>query len=231
MAKVQPGPLTGRVSGSIGATVFSHNRYGAYIRARSVPTISTTTYALNAKARLSAKTAEFRDLTPAQRLSWQEWANQNPIVGPLGDTQILTGHAAYVALNVRLDLLPTPTTIDVPPIVPAPAALTTLSLTGDIGAGSVTAVYTPTPVGAALHVYLQAALVNSASINYIRNYLRLVAVSAANQASPYDIESVLAARLGTITVGQILHVQASVLDGATGLLSPPLRAKVTITTT
>ena len=54
MAKVILGPTIGMASGSVGAAVFSHNRYGTYIRRRATPTVSQTEAALAAKALMTS---------------------------------------------------------------------------------------------------------------------------------------------------------------------------------
>lgn len=231
MAKMQNSALVGALSGAMGSTVFSRNKGGAYLRARSVPVTSTTEFALEAKARMSAKTAAFRLLTTAQRLSWEEWAASHTVTDRLGMQIQLSGHQAFVSSNIRADLLPTPGTVTTPPVAPAPGALTTLTATYDIGAGDFEIVFTPTPIGTANHLYVQAAVVGSAAINYVSNLLKLVTVTAANQATDLDLQTLIEARFGPLVVGQYVHIWASILSATTGLLSPPLRTSGIVVST
>jgi hypothetical protein len=230
MAKIRLGGMAAQASGSMGGIVYSRNRYGAYIRARSVPTKSMTEFALAAKARMSTISAGFQSLTGAQKAAWQEWALVNVKADVFGEKQPLTAAAAYNGINVRRMLM-AQVPLLVPSLLPAPNALKTLSLTGDIGAGSVTAVYTATPVGANDVLWLKACVVDSAGIAYVQNYLKFIGISAFAQASPYDFQSQLEARFGTLQVGQILHVEIAVCSGDSGLLSQPLSAKVVLTST
>lgn len=230
MAKFTPGPTIGSISGSIGGTTYSRNRYGAYIRTRAIPITSTTSYALDAKARMTTASQAWQALTDAQRLAWQMWAAANPITDSLGQSQALSGQAAYVGISCRLQNSGD-TVLDVPPIAPAPAPLATITLTGDIGIGTSTLAFTDTPLGAGLKLWFQAAVTNSQGIYFVKPLTRLVSISAAALASPYDYEADVNARLGTLTVGQKITVFASVLDSATGLLSAPLTASVAITST
>lgn len=230
MAKFLPGPSVGAVSGSIGGTVFSRNRYGAYTRNRAMVTRQTSNAAMNAKARLANISAAWRDETAATKLAWQTWALNNPITDALGQKQTLTGHAAYVGLNTRLHLAGQ-TLLTVPPIVAAPAPLTALTATWDIGAGDFELVFTPTPIGAAERLWISAAVVNSAGINYVENLMKFIKVSAAAQATDYDISADLALRFGTLTVGQKCVVDVCVLDEDTGLISTPMRVSGTIVST
>lgn len=230
MAKMKPGPLVGSVSGSIGGQVFSHNRYGPYIRTRSIPVTVESVAALAAKARLTECSQAYASLTDAQRNAWKNWAQANPVVDALGEKQELDGHAAYVQINTRM-LIAGVAKLSTPPTSAAPAPLATLAATFDIGAGSTELTFTATPLGATKSLWLVGAQVSNPAINYVKNLQRFIFCSAANLASPYDYQTVVEARLGTLVVGKKLVLFGSVLDRATGLLSSPLRVEGTIVTT
>lgn len=78
--------------GSIGGQVFSRNRFGAYIRARTTP-INPNTYRQANRRELvglySQKWAD--DLTDAQRASWAVYAAGTTWTNKLGQTVQLTG--------------------------------------------------------------------------------------------------------------------------------------------
>lgn len=229
MAKFSPGPLAGAVSGSQGGVTFSHNKGGPYFRSRAIPTNPASSFQLNARARLAAFSQAWQGLTDAQRQAWVEWARQNPIVNALGHAVLMSGQQAYIKLNTRIALA-AGTAIVVPPITAAPPAFASAVQDGDIGLGDVDLTFAAALVSGN-QVWLQGAIVNSAGKRYVENLYRFVAVSPVDQTSPWDDESVLAARLGTLTVGQTMHVKASQFDPATGLLSPPLVSSVVISTT
>lgn len=228
MAKMKPGPLVGSVSGSIGGQVFSHNRYGPYIRTRSIPVKVTTSYALQAKARLAECSMAWAGLTDAQRQAWRSWAQANPVTDSLGEKQELTGHAAYVSLNARL-LNAGVTKISTPPVSAAPAALTTFTATFDIGSGTTVLTTAPTPLGANNSLWLVGCQVSNPGINYVTNMNRLIVVSAANLATGYDWQAAFESRIGALVVGQKVVLFGSILDRTTGLLSAPQRTEGTIT--
>jgi len=230
MAKILYSAIVAAGSGKVGGNVLSRNRYGAYVRTWVKPVLSTTTYALAAKARLSAATQAYQGLTQAQKNAWAAWAQGNPVQGSLGMPQVLTGHAAYVGLHCRA-LLAAETPLADPPITTGPEALTTLTMTGDIGAGAFGLVYTPTPLQATEELWIRSCVVSSTGIFYVENLLKHIEESAAAQASPYDFQTALVARIGTIQVGQTCHAQAAVFDTATMLLSAPMRTSVVLTTT
>ena len=228
--KFMPGPFIGNASGSIGGNVFSRNRYGAYTRVRAIPVTSTTDAALNAKARFATASQAWQALTDVQRLAWKEWALDNPIIDALGQQQELAGNAAYVQLNARLAAVGG-AVIAVPPTIAPPTGLPTLVQQADIGAGDTDLAYTATPLAANQALYIQAAVVDSAGISYVQNKLRFIGVSAAAQASPFDHQSLVETRFGTLIVGQTLHVQVSVVDTVTGLLSGKLATRTVVVTT
>ena len=134
MAKFTPGPAVAAVSGSVGGTVFSRNRYGAYMRFRAIPVKSTTADALAAKSRMATYSAAWSALTAAQRLAWNAYAQTHPQPDALGFPQILTGHVLYVGLNTRLAHA-SQSAIDIPPLQNNPVGLVTLSATWDLGLG------------------------------------------------------------------------------------------------
>lgn len=225
-----PGPTIAAASGSIGGTVYSHNRYGAYTRNRAIPTNPNTVAQQNARSRLSTHSAGWQTLTASQQLSWKAWANNNPVTNALGAQQVLSGQAAYVQINTRLSQA-TDTAIAIPPLTPAPTSLVTLSGTWDIGLGTFELTFTATPLGADDRLWVRAAVVNSAGISYVKNLLRVVVISAKAQATAYDTQTFIEAVFGGLQVGQVVHIWAAVFDSATGLLSVPLSTSGTVVST
>lgn len=230
MAKFRPGPTIGEISGSIGCVTYSHNRYGAYIRERVIPVNPSSPNQQKVRGYLATASSNWRALTAAMRLTWRNWAATHTIIDKIGAAQNLSPNAAYVQLASRLLLfgsaLPTAA-----PIVDAPTGLSSLVLEADIGAGDFDVTYTATPLGAGNALYIRAAVLNSASIQFDKNRLKFVGFSAAAQASPFDVKTLIENVFGTLQVGQIVVVQVAVMSTTTGLLSLPLRAQATVTTT
>lgn len=230
MAKFIPGPTVSEVRGKVGGVVYTRNRYGAIMRTFVKPTVSTTEYATNAKARLSAATQAWQGLSASEKLSWGEYAAGNPVMGALGEQQILTGHVAYVGIRTRMALAGVALLTD-PPVGTPPMPLTSLTLTADIGIGDVEVAFTATPLGATEQLWLKACAVSSSGINYVENLFRYIGTTPGAQASPWVFSALLEARIGTLQVGMTVHVQCAVFDNATGLLSAPLRDKAVVVST
>jgi hypothetical protein len=230
MAKFTPGPMVSAISGSQGGTTFSRNPYGAYTRTRAIPTVSTTQAATNAKARFTTASQAWNGLTAAQRLSWEGWAAQNPVVDALGQQQQLKGNAAYIRINALLDYAGE-SPLSAPPITDPPTALTDLSQTLDIGAGTFLITFAATPLAADDVLVSRVAVVDSGGITYVQNYMRLVDFSAKAQATGLDIQTEIEAVFGTLVVGQFVHLECFVLDTATGLRSRPRKTSGVVVST
>lgn len=230
MALITAGSLVGQISGRVGAVVYSHNRGGPYVRNGTIPITSTTAEALAAKARLGGFATDWKGLTAGQRLAWQDWAAENPYINRLGQARPITGIAAYISLNTRLAAAGL-TPIDDPPITATPAPLSSLSIVVDIGSVGTSATFTPTPIGSDNHLWLEAAVTNSPAVRNVAAYKRFIGVSTADEATGYDFETQLVNRLGALVAGQYVTLFARVIDGTSGLYSPPLRAEATVVDT
>jgi hypothetical protein len=102
-------PILGNLSGSIASDCFSHNRYGAYVRNRTVPTDPSTSPQVVARASFSTFSSLWRGITESARQAWQNYASSTPKTNPFGDTVFLAGNAWFVAYNTlrtRLGLTP-----------------------------------------------------------------------------------------------------------------------------
>jgi len=230
MALFTPGPLAAAVSGSVGGTTFSHNRGGAYTRARKIPVNRKSPKQLAMRAYISSLASTWSLIPLDDRLSWQTWAQTHPVTNALGNAITLTALQAYIQLNARLAWAGLDT-ITHPPLIDPPTPLETFSITADVGAGAVSAVYTPTPLGADLSCVWDAALVESPAIHNVNNLYKRLTIGPEEGESPYDIESRVLEVFGTLNVGWTLHVRARIINRTTGLWSAPLSARALVIST
>lgn len=87
-------------SGSAGATVYSRNRYGAYIRARSVPVNPNTDRQVSVRNVLRSLAIAWENtLTQQQRDEWTTYAANVSWQNRLGQVVTLTGLNHYVRSN------------------------------------------------------------------------------------------------------------------------------------
>lgn len=88
-----------QLSGSVGGVVASHNKGGAYLRGRSVPTNPNSDRQQSVRTAFSIASIGWRALTDAQRAAWEAYAVATPVVNRLGETIILSGFNSYVSTN------------------------------------------------------------------------------------------------------------------------------------
>lgn len=100
-------------SGSSGGIVYSRNRFGAYIRPRSVPVNPNTARQITNRLFFTqAVTAWVQTLTAVERESWNIYAQNIQWTNPLGDPTNLSGQQHFIRssvgrLNAGLAILPT----------------------------------------------------------------------------------------------------------------------------
>lgn len=208
--KYSPGLGFGQLSGSLGSTTASHNRYGAYLRSRTIPVNPNTTLQQQQRDDLSQLTTHWRLLTSNQRNDWKTLGGQMTRTDSLGVTYNLTGIQAYISVNRYRILFGLGIVDDAPAMGGVPSLLTlglTASNTGVLQTLSVT--YTPTPLGANNRLMVAATPDVSAGRSFFsRGEYRTVLYSAADAASPLDILAAWQSKFGTLTVGERISVRA-----------------------
>jgi hypothetical protein len=200
------------------------------MRNRVKPTVATSADAMAAKNRFAVASQAYQALTAAQKLAWTNWAQSNPIVDRLGMKQVLAANAAYIQLNTLLAQAGD-SAISLPPLETAPEPLTSCSVVMDIGVGGCSITFAATPLDADDRLIVRACVVQSAGIQYIADRLRITEISAKAQATGLDPQTAIETKFGSLQVGDIVHLQLSVMDSATGLQSTPLRCSVAVTST
>lgn len=126
--KYVPSALIGRLSRSAGATTASHNRFGAYLRNRVMPTNPATAAQMAIRTNLTTLSQTWRTLTGAQRAGWASLGAMIIRTDSLGQTYDLTGFQAYLLVNRNLLTYGGTTVSDAPAYSP-PAAITSATLT------------------------------------------------------------------------------------------------------
>jgi hypothetical protein len=218
MALVKFGPAVANASGSIGGTVFSHNRGGSYIRTRVVPVKVENMFTMAARDAMATVSRLWAGLTADQREAWREYSTAVPSINRLGESKTLGGHVAFNKINARL-IQQGAATLDLPPVLGPPDPLSTLSVDVDVSDGTADVTFAPTPLPANTALWLWCAPVPSAGVNYVANRWRLVYKSAAAAATGMDIQGNLNDRFGSIQAGQVLYFRGQTISTVTGLVS------------
>jgi len=94
-------PVIASGSGSIAGMTLSRNRGGMYIRSRAIPTNPNTTYQQAVRNIVADLSNRWRQtLTAAQRIAWNTYADNVPLINPLGDPHNVSGLNMYIRSNV-----------------------------------------------------------------------------------------------------------------------------------
>lgn len=114
----------------------SHNKGGAYLRGKTIPTNPRSSYQVATRTRLADLMARWRStLTGPQRAGWDTYAKNVSTVDALGNTISLSGPNWYVGANT-LRLQASLAAVDAPPTVFALADLSPLTGTTYASAGT-----------------------------------------------------------------------------------------------
>lgn len=208
-------------SGSTGGTVYSHNRFGAYIRARSVPVNPNTDRQVASRNRMRALSIAWQNLlTQVQRDAWEVYAANVTWKNALGDSVHLTGLNHYVRSNAAV-LAAGLTRVDAAPTVFTIAAAedglvpTASEATQDVTVAFDTAGLWCSEDGAAQLIY--QGLPKNASTKFFGGPYRLLGVILGDSVAPPAVPEVLAA-VFPFAEGNRLWVRSRILR-ADGRLS------------
>jgi hypothetical protein len=130
-------------SGKLGGAVASRNTYGSYFRRLTKPVNPRSPGMVAQRAAFGAVTQAWRGLSKTQQALWIAAAPTLPQLTKKGGTQVLTGQALFMALNVL------PLKAGAPLITTPPASATIAGLTAPTttvnGSGLVTVTYALDP--------------------------------------------------------------------------------------
>jgi hypothetical protein len=209
--------------------VFTRGRYGSSIRTKVSPTRSESAATLDVRNRLTILSKAWADLDAGERIAWSTWAATNPITDRLGAQQVLQGSAAFIQLNARI-LQAAGTKIVVPPIGGPPPALTSASVVSDVSSNTVTVTFAATPLAAGHCLAVWCACLDGAGRTAYKSFRKLIAVSAAAQASTLECHTLFETRFGNNLSGQNLYFDIEVWDNTTGLVSARKSCSCVVTT-
>lgn len=89
--------ILAQASGALNGNVFSHNRFGMYIRNRSLPVNPNTDRQQEVRGNMISASSKWHTmLNGSERDSWNNYAAEVPRLNPLGDSNYLTGFNWFV---------------------------------------------------------------------------------------------------------------------------------------
>lgn len=195
----------GQLSGKGGSVVAAHNRYGSYLRNRTVPTNPNSTSQQGVRGVFGGLAQRWRTLTDSQRQGWTDLSAQTPILNRQGNQIILAGNAFYSRVNMLRDAVGD-SVLDTAPALDSPSVISTLSVDPDAAAigGPINVAYTATGGSANNNMIIRASAPRSPGKDYVgRSELRQVQIVAGNVATPVDISAAYEAVFGTTWQTQV----------------------------
>lgn len=226
MAKVLYTAVVADMRNKLNGSVFSKNRYGAYVRTKVTPVNPQTTSQQNARNILANNSQAWRGLTEAQRQSWIDAAPDFPFTDIFGNSKILSGQALYVKLNNNLQIIGEAAIANAPLPVSIPAFALT-SVTADDSANTVIVAGT-TPVPAGFTLVFQATPNVTPGKSFVKNLFRNTSFSAAAATSPYDISADYTAVFGDPVTGMKIFVRCFLVSTVSGQAGIPVQAQTIV---
>ena len=98
---IKLGDVVGQASGSLRSSTYSHNRFGAYIRNRTIPVNPNSARQSTVRTLMQQLTTLWGGtLTSTQRSQWSAYGANVAVLNRLGETIYLTGLNHYVRSNL-----------------------------------------------------------------------------------------------------------------------------------
>jgi hypothetical protein len=226
--KYVPSALIGRLSRSAGSTTAAHNRYGAYLRNRVIPTNPQTPRQTIQRNALTSAAVAWRGLSAAQQAAWSALGLSMERTDTLGEVYSLTGTQAFISVNrVRL-LLGLPLVSDAPGIA-TPDPLETTGVTFTRLPFNFSLTFAPSPLGDGLHLQVFATRALSTGRYFAASSeFKQLLITPEDPTSPVALGAAWSALYGAPPPAGAVLVQVKVLS-EDGFASPPraLRALIT----
>lgn len=215
MLKILLGDIVTDMRGKSGGMVYQRGRYGLIKRTKVTPVNPQSTSQQTNRGLFSAVSSAWRDLTEAQRASWNAAAPSFPFSDIFGNRQELSGNSLYIKLNQVLEGLGVASNASAPAAVSVPLAVVG-TLAADASAHTLSIPFTDTPVPAGFALQIEATPQVSAGIGFFKNkYKKLTTVAAAG-TSPEAAGTAYEAMFGTLVTGKKLSVRVYLVSITTG---------------
>lgn len=228
MAKILTTAIVADIRNKLNGSVFSKNRYGAYVRTKVTPVNPQSTAQQNVRNRLATNSQAWRGLTESQRQGWIDAAVNFPFTDIFGNSKVLSGNALYVKLNNNLAIFNGGPIATAPLPVSLPA-LTIDTLAGDVSSTSLGFNYDPDPVETDTQMVIEATPQYSPGISFVKNKFRTLTTLNAATASPADIYSAYIAAFGPLVAGMKISVRVKLISTITGQAGIPVALNCIVT--
>lgn len=229
MALIGLGGGVTEIRGSIGGTVFSKNRYGAYARKRTVPVDPGSTAQTKIRATYGqVRNAWFSVLTAQQRTDWATYATNVPVQNRLGQSITLTGWNMFSRTNSALLYNDMDIIADAPTDFSLAEQDATLAITVSEATQLVSVAFDDTmdwcdEDGSALLLYVSRP--QNPTVNYFKGSYLIAGTIDGDSGTPPTSPTTIALPFAAVE-GQKIFAQARIVR-ADGRFSEPFRVNCT----
>lgn len=222
--KIKYSALVGDVRNKLNGSVASKNRYGNYLRTKTTPVNPQSSHQQQARQILGNISASWRELTQAQRNSWDQGSVNFPFTDIFGDQLNLSGQALFIKLNSNLEKIGESRITTAPlPVGFDQLAITSLTATQNAGALTVLELsvnVATLPAGYKMAVYATPPI--NPGRSFVKNQFRFLGTAAVT-TNDADLLQAYTDRFGSaITAGQSIHVRVALVSETTGQQGVPV---------
>lgn len=215
-------------SGSVGGVTYSRNRFGMYIRNRSMP-VNPNTSRQQAVRSIMTEVVEYWNgsLSAAQRSAWDAYAANVPVINRLGDTVQLTGFNMFVRSMIAIQQAGQDIVDDGPIVFSLPETDDTLAVATDVPNQEIDVTFDNTKAWANEDggvLIVKMGLPKLATRNFFNGPFRYAGVVEGDAVTPPTSPAEIAVPF-PVAVGQKLWIEARIAR-ADGRLSAPFRASI-----
>lgn len=222
MALITLSSMVSAARGSVGGTVFSRNKGGAYTRARTTPINRNTPAQSAVRANFGATSKSWSaDLTAGERTAWTSFAASNPLVNVLGASIIVSGLAMFMKLNQILGVIEYPNISTPPPDLSVPPIAAVLGATAVSATPSIvinTDAQTEVP-DADYYIFATKPLAPGKTPQ-TSDYRYMQVFSPVALATTADITAAYVAAFGNWINGASIGVNVATVNTSTGAVTP-----------
>lgn len=227
MAKILMTAIVADIRNKLNGSVFSKNRYGAYVRTKVTPVNPQSTAQQAVRNRLATNSQAWRGLTDAQRQAWIDAAANFPFTDIYGNTKILSGSALYIKLNNNLDQVGVAAITDAPAPVAIPAVAVS-AMSAAAGTPALSLTFTPTPIPADFALVVQTTGNVGAGKSFVKNLYRFISFLDAAATSPANLLAAFEAVHGAPVAGQQIFAKVYMISKLTGQAGIPVSISCTV---
>lgn len=228
MAKIKFSAIVSDARGKIGGNVFSRNKAGAYIRTFVKPINPATSKQQTIRNRVQNLVVQWRGLTAALRLAWNNAAQSFPQTNKLGETYFLSGQQLFTKFNSNLLAL-AQSIATAAPLNSSGDGTAISSLDGASGALTITTDQATLPTGTLIGVRATDGI-SAGRSNAFRSQFRQLGTVHTITTNEIDVASEFESVFGALTgkVGQKVFIELISYDSTTGQVISVSKSSVVI---